>query len=229
MISNGIIVESNSEWASPLVPVRKKDNSIRLCVDYRKLNSMTPLRRYWLPSLAEILEKVGPNMCLSTLDLTSGFHQLAMDPVSSEMTTFVFSFGKYRYLRMPFGLKIAPAIFQSVIEEVLKPVCAFSSNYIDDIVVYSREWSSHLCHLKGVISCLGSAGLTIKLKKCIFGRKHLLYLGHVIGSGVLAVPEMRIKTLSEFARPVTKKQLRSLLGAFSYYRKFIPGFADCSS
>ncbi len=97
MISDGIIVESNS------VPVRKKDNSIRLCVDYRMLNSLTPLRRYWLPSLAEILEKVGPNMCLSTLDLTSEFHQSAMNLVSSEMTTFVCPFGK-RYLRMPFRL-----------------------------------------------------------------------------------------------------------------------------
>ncbi len=127
MISDGTIVKSNSKWASPLVPVRKKD--ILGCV-YRKLNSLTPLRRYWLPSSAEILEKVRPNMCLSTLDLTSGFHQLAMDPVSSEMTTFVCPFGKYRYLRMPFGLKNAPAIFQSIIEEVLKPVCAYSSNYM---------------------------------------------------------------------------------------------------
>ncbi len=86
-------------------------------------------------------------MCLSTLDLTAGFHQLAMDPTSSEMTTFVCPFGKFRYVRMPFGLKNAPAIFQSAIENVLKPVSDFSSNYIDDIVVFSPDWSSHLSHI----------------------------------------------------------------------------------
>ncbi len=103
LLHDGIIVESTSAWASPLVPVRKKDGSVRICIDFRQLNAVTPLRRYWLPSLTEILEQVGPNTCLSTLDLTAGFHQLAMDESSSELTTFVCPFGKFRYQRMFFG------------------------------------------------------------------------------------------------------------------------------
>lgn len=134
-------------------------------------------------------------------------HQLAMEPSSSEFTTFVCPFGKYKYVRMPFGLKNAPAIFQAVVENVLKPVCAFSKNYVDDVVIYSKSWSEHLDHLRKVIICLGRAGLTIKRKKCVFGKKHLLYLGHRVGGGTLAVPELRTKALAEFAQPRTKKEL----------------------
>ncbi len=211
LLNDGIIVQSNSAWASPLVPVRKKDGSVRICVDFRLLNAVTPLRRYWLPSLTEILDQVGPNACLSTLDLTAGFHQLAMDEHSSHLTTFVCPFGKFRYLRMPFGLKNAPAIFQAVLEDVLKPVSHCSRNYVDDVVIYSKCWSDHLAHLRSVIECLGAAGLTIKLRKCCFGRQHLLYLGHKIGAGLLAVPEHRVTALANFAKPKTKKQLRSFL------------------
>ncbi len=124
--------------------MRKKDGSVRICVDFRQLNAVTPLRRYWLPSLTEILEQVGPNSCLSALDHTAGFHQLAMEKPSSEFTTFVCPFGKYRYLRMPFGLKNAPAIFQAVVESVLKPVSDCCRNYVDEVVIYSSNWPDHL-------------------------------------------------------------------------------------
>ncbi len=103
----GIIVESSSEWCSPLVPVRKKDGSVRLCVDYRELNSITPLRRHWIPTLQEILDKIGNCVVLSKLDLTSGFHQIRVEENSRELTTFVCPLGSYKYLRMPFGLKNA--------------------------------------------------------------------------------------------------------------------------
>ncbi len=229
LLAGGIIVESDSDWASPLVPVRKKDGGVRLCVDFRQLNAVPPLRRYWLPSLAEILDLVGPCSCLSTLDLTAGFHQIPMDVNSSELTTFVCPFGRFKYVRMPFGLKNAPAIFQSVVEKVLEPVSHCSKNYVDDVVVFSKSWDEHLAHLKSVIECLGDAGFTIKLKKCHFGRKYLVYLGHRIGCGSLSVPEHRVEALRSFARPVTKKQLRSFLGAMSYYRQFVPLFASHSS
>ncbi len=111
LLDEGITVKSTALWSSPLVPVRKKDNSVRICVDFRQLNSVTPLVRYWVPALDEILRKVGQNKCLSTLDLTAGFHQIAMDPKSSDLTTFVCPLGKFKFVRMPFGLKNAPAIF----------------------------------------------------------------------------------------------------------------------
>ncbi len=229
LLEKGIIVESTSDWASPLVPVKKKDGSVRICVDFRQLNAVTSLRRYWLPSLAEILDQIGPNSCLSTLDLTAGFHQIAMDEESSDLTSFVCPFGKFKYRRMPFGLKNAPAIFQAAIVAVLKTVAHCCVNYVDDVVVFSKNWEDHLSHLRSVIECLGASGLSIKLKKCCFGRSHLLYLGYRIGSGSFSIPDHRVSALSEFARPVTKKQLRSFLGSMSYYRQFIPKFAECSS
>ena len=130
---------------------------------------------------------------------------------------------------MSFGLKNAPAIFQSVVEEVLTPVNKVCKNYIDDVVVYSACWDDHLVDLANVIRCLGEAGFTVKSKKCVFGRKYLQYLGHKIGGGVVAVPELRIKAMSEFLLPRTKKQRRSFLGSMSYYWKFVNGYAKLSS
>ncbi len=181
LLKNDIIVKSSSLWSSPLVPVKKKDGSVRICVDYRQLNAVTPLVRYWVPSLDEILRKVGQSCCLSTLDLTSGFHQVEMDADSMEFTTFVCPVGKFCYKRMPFELKNAPAVFQAAVEAVLEPVDNIACNYIDDVVFFSESWEQHLCDLKSVIICLGEAGLTIKKSKCTFGRRYLTYLGHRIG------------------------------------------------
>ncbi len=229
MLTSGVIVKSDAEWASPLVPVRKKDGSVRVCIDYRELNARTPLRRFWLPTLTEILEKVGPSCCLSKLDLTSGFHQIEVDEKSMPLTSFVCPMGKFMYRRMPFGLKNAPAIFQSIVEEVLRPVKSFSRNYIDDVVIFSSNWKSHLEDVKRVIICLGEAGFTIKRQKCEFGRKYMEYLGHQIGCGRVAVPELRVRAMRDFRKPTTKRQLRSFLGSMSYYRQFVDGFARLSS
>ena len=225
LVDNGVIVPSNSKWCSPIVPVRNPDGSIRVCVDFRKLNEKTPINRYYLPTLEELVESVGNSSVLSTLDLSSGFHQIPMDESSSELTTFVSPLGKFRYKRMPFGLKNAPAVFQRVMEEFLEPVKKFCGVYIDDTIVYSDGWSNHMRDLKCVLECINSAGVTVKRKKSVFGKKRLKYLGHMVGEGTVAVPENRVLAFKEYGKPKTKRQLRTFLGALGYYRRFIPGFA----
>ncbi len=200
----------------------------RFAFDFRQLNNVTPLVRHWVSSLDEILQKVGQCHCLSTLDLTAGFHQLEMDPESSELTTFVCPLGKYRYVRMPFGLKNAPAVFQAAVEAVLEPVSSKCCNYIDDVVVFSESLVQHSNDLKSVIECLGDAGFKIKMRKCTFGRKYLTYLGHRIGGGGVSIPECRVQALSAFVKPHTKRDMSAFLGAMSCYRKFVKGFGSLS-
>ncbi len=112
-----------------------------------------------------------------------------------------------------------------ILENVLRPVSDVCSNYIDDVIVFSRSWEEHLKDLVRVIQCLGKAGLVVKRKKCEFGRKFMSYLGHQVGCGKVAVPEARVKAMAEYGRPVTKKQLRSFLGSVGYYRSFVDGFS----
>ena len=130
---------------------------------------------------------------------------------------------------MPFGLKNAPSHFQRNMERVLEPVSDCATVYIDDIVIFSNNWSDHMAHIARVFNCFKQAHLTAKISKCSFGKTQLQYLGHTIGSGQLAVPEHRIAALAAYKRPITKKTLRSFLGCMSYYRRFIPKYADMSA
>ena len=130
---------------------------------------------------------------------------------------------------MPFGLKNAPSHFQRIMEKVLKPVVDCASVYIDDIVVFFKSWSDHIAHLSRVFECIRQAGMTAKTSKCSFGKTNIEYLGHTKGSGQLAVPEHRVAALAKYKRPITKRTLRSFLGCMSYYRRFIPQYADMSA
>lgn len=130
---------------------------------------------------------------------------------------------------MPFGLKNAPATFQLCLEQVLRDCSEWSSNYIDDVFIFSNSWLEHLTHIESVLAALESARLTAKPSKCVWGSTHLEYLGHKIGKGTLAVPEHQVQAMLEFRRPVTQTQLRSFLGCLSYYLRFVENFADLSS
>ena len=225
-----IIEPSHSvDWCAPIVPVRKPDKSIRLCIDYRDINKVTPLDRHIIPTLPEILDKVGHAAVLSKVDLTSGFHQILVDHQSRDFTTFLSPKGKFRFTRIHFGLKNAPSHFQRCMEKVLEPVVDCCAVYIDDIVIFSTNWNDHLVHLTKVFDCFRQANLTAKLSKCSFGKTKLQYLGHTIGSGQVAVPEQRVAALANYIRPITKKTLRSFLGCISYYRRFIPQYSDMSA
>ena len=223
LVDLGILVPSFGPWASPIVPVPKPDGSIRICADYRKLNSVTQSDPYYMVTLEEILERVGSSAATSKLDLSKGFHQIEVEAEDVDKTAIITPFGKYAYTRMPFGLKNAPAVFQRTMEQVLRSCYSWAAPYIDDVLVFSESVGDHAVHIRKVLDELKKHGLTVKFSKCAFGQRKVEYLGHLIGGGVLAVPSHRATAMAEYRLPITKKQLRSFLGAASYYRKFFGG------
>ena len=229
LVELGIVVPSTSPWASPVVPVPKKDGTVTVCIDYRKLNEVTVADPYYMTTMEEIVERIGASKVMSKLDLAKGFYQVEVDPKSRKKTAFISPFGKFEFTRMPFGLRNAPAIFQRCMEVVLRECYGFSAPYIDDIIVFSNNGKEHVEHLKLVLKALSEHGMTLKEKKCEFGKEKVEYLGHVIGGGELAVPAHRAAAMASYIRPRTKKQLRSFLGAAGYYRQFVEGFARLSA
>ena len=228
LVELGIVVPSSSPWASPIVPVPKSDGTVRVCIDYRQLNEVTQGDPFYMVTLEEILERVGEASVMSKLDLAKGFYQVEVEAQSQEKTAFVCPFGKFEFRKMPFGLKNAPALFQRCMEVVLHECYGFSAPYIDDVLVFSMSVSEHVQHLREVLGKLEEYGMTVKESKCVFGRRKLEYLGHLIGGGQLAVPEHRAEAMANYLLPKTRKQLRSFLGAAGYYRQFVPAFANLS-
>ena len=212
-----------------MVIVNKPDDSISICGDYRQLNLITAQWHALIPVLAEILERIGRSRILSKLNLNKGFHQVPLHSETREKTTITTPFGRYCYNKMPFGIKNAPAIFQDLMQRVLADCIEFAAVYIDDSVVFSPGITEHVAHIGKVLSALSGAGLTVKPSKCQWGRKTLEYLGHVVGDGQYTFPDTRVTMLQEYARPTTKKQLRSFLGMIGYYRSFIANFANHSA
>ena len=152
LVDLGIVVPSQSPWASPVVPVPKPDGFVRVCIDYRRLNSVTVGDPYYMCTLDEILERVGNSRAISKLDLAKGFYQIEVDSESVDKTAFIMPFGKYAFRRMPFGLKNAPAIFERCMEVVLGSCYTFAAPYIDDIIVFFGGWGVACSTLKVCVS-----------------------------------------------------------------------------
>lgn len=183
-----IIEPSCSPWVFPIVPVNKQDGSVRFCVDYLKLNSVTQLDSYYMPTLKEILEQVGQYKVLSKVDLVKGYYQVKVDEDSRNKTAFTCPFGKYQFTRMSFGLKYAPAVFQRLMDSVLRPCFSYSAPYTDDVLIFSESWTGHLDHVMSVLTELRKHGLTAKPVKCEWGMRHVEYLGHIVGDEKVLFP-----------------------------------------
>lgn len=231
MLDQNIIRPSNSPWSSPIWVVPKKLDASgkqkwRVVVDYRKLNEKSIDDKYPLPNITELLDKLGKCQYFSTLDLASGFHQIQMHKDDIAKTAFSCENGHYEYLRMPFGLKNAPATFQRVMDNILRGIqnekCAV---YLDDVIVYSTSLEEHIQKLRSVFERFREANFKVQLDKSEFLRKEVAYLGHVVTpEGVKPNPE-KIRAIKNYPIPKTTKQIKGFLGLLGYYRRFINNFA----
>ena len=156
----------------------KKDGGVRLCIDYRRLNAVTKSDPFPLPRIDELIDKLGQATHISTLDLERGYHQIIVHKDSVCKTAFITQQGKWEYVRMPFGLKNAPSVFQRLMNSMLADMARFSAAYIDDIVVFSKTFEEHIVHLEAVYSRLEETGLVLKPTKCKLAEPTCQYLGH---------------------------------------------------
>ena len=229
VLDHGIIEPSVSEWSAPMVIVKKKDGSIRLCVDYRQLNAVSEGDAYPMPRIDDLIDRLGKANYISTLDLTRGYWQVPVAKESQPKTAFATPFGFYQFTVMPFGLQGAPATFQRLMDSVLQGLENFSSAYLDDLIIFSESWEKHLEHISSILERLKSAGLTVKPKKCHFGASHCLYLGHIVGGGTVRPEKSKIEVVANLETLKTRNQVRMFLGLTGYYRRFIPNYSSVAA
>src|SRR5277367_228507 len=226
MLREGVIEESRSPWSSPLLMVPKPGGGWRPCVDYRRLNEVTKSDVFPLPRMDDILILRERFPYISTLDQKNGYWQVEMEPASREKTAFSTPDGLYQFIRMPFGVKNGPAVYQRMMNEVLAglvDVCCLV--YLDDIIVLSKTFESHLQDLYQVFTRLRQAGLSLNPSKCHILAREVKFLGHVVTPDGVRVDPEKVNAVKTLPAPKTVPELQTFLGMVGWYRRYIPEFA----
>lgn len=228
LLDKGIIRESQSDYASPIILVKKKNGEDRMCVDYRALNAVTVKERFPLPLIDDHIDRLGSFKYFTSLDMATGFHQVPMkDDDSISKTAFVTPEGHYEYLKMPYGLANAPIVYQRIISKTLKHLMDTGRvlTYIDDVLIMSNSIEDGLEILREVLKTLTAAGFSVNLKKCTFLATEIEYLGRLIGHGQVRPSPSKTEALLKSPKPTNVREVRQFLGLAGYFRRYIAGYA----
>ncbi|KAI9552561.1 Retrovirus-related Pol polyprotein from transposon 412 [Daphnia sinensis] len=227
MLQANVIRHSTSPWAAPVILVVKKSGELRFCIDYRKLNNLTKKDSSPLPRIDSTLDRLNGKKFFTTLDLASGYWQIELEESSKEKTAFIVENNLYEFVRMPFGLCNAPATFQRLMNHILRDVAGQKALvYLDDVIIFSDSFESHLADIREVFSLIKNAGLKLKLKKCQFMKQTVNYLGHVISTNGIGPDPAKVEKLANYKVPTSAEKVRSFLGLAGYYRRFIENFGS---
>ena len=230
-MKEGWIQPSTSPWGTAILMVPKKDNTWRMCVDYRDLNALTIADAYPLPRIDDLLHRLGRAKYFSKLDLQSGYHQIWIEPQDRAKTAFrinepVDGNCHFEWRVMPFGLKNAPPTFQRYMTLVMNECADCCLVYMDDLLVFSETHTDHIQHVIRVFDILMKAKLKVKMSKCVFGTERVEFLGHVISQGHIDMETSKRKAILQWTSPLTSaREVRQFMGIVSYYRNFVPHLA----
>lgn len=224
----GIVESSNSPYCSPLLAVRKSDGTHRFCLDCRSINAITQFDGEPIADPQEIFLHLKSAKFLSKMDLSSGYWQVPLSIESKPYTAFSTRYGHYQFKVMPFGLNTAPATFSRLMRIVTKGLDDVHA-YMDDILIASKTWESHVSAIEAILNRLERHGLHVKPSKCMFGFTKLEYLGHLVGEGQYTPLENKLHAIEGLPLPQSKKQLRSFLGSTGYYQKFVRHYTDIAA
>ena len=228
MLKNDIIEESQSNWSSPCILVPKHDGGFRFCTDFRKVNDKTKSDSFPIPRIADCIDQIGNAKFVSTFDMLKGYWQVPLTQRAREISAFVTPSGLYQYKVMPFGMKNAPATFQRMVNKLVRDIDG-CEGYIDDVVIFSDNWSDHIRQIKRFFQIMREAKLTINLMKSEFGKATVKYLGHIVGQGQVRPLDAKIQTIVKFPIPTSRKELARFLGMAGYYRNFCLNFSDIAA
>jgi len=228
MLAMGVIEESTAAYASPVVMVEKPDGSKRVCVDYRKLNRVTIFDPEPMPTAEEIFAKLAGDQFFSKFDLSKGYWQVPVREEDRDYTTFIYHQGLLRFRVMPFGLVNASATYSRLMRRVLRNTQSLD-NYLDDVLTHTPDWTQHLGALRQFFECIWKANLTLRPSKCEIGETTVSFLGHALTKGEIKPRVETVEKIQKVPPPRTLKQLRSFLGLASFYRKYVPNFAEVAA
>ena len=226
LLAQGHIRPSSSPYGAPVLFVPKKDGRWRMCVDYRALNRQTVRDRYPLPRIDDLLDRLGKARHFTTLDLASGYHQIAVKEADIPKTAFRTQRGQFEFVVMPFGVTNAPSTFQRMMNEIFKEeMDKFVLVYLDDILVFSATLEEHIEHIRKTLDKLKKAKLYARLHKCAFFQRQVEYLGYDVSAAGICPSSSKVKAVVEWPRPQSVRDVRAFLGLASFYRRFIKQFS----